>query len=45
MFGLIKKIFNGLLISSANASNNFKCVPLSNQKYMGPPTLLNLHFY
>ena len=34
MFGLIKKIFMGLLISMVNASNHVKCVSLSNQKCM-----------
>ena len=31
MFGTVKKIFMGLLISIANASNYTKCVLLSNQ--------------
>ena len=34
MFGLIKKIFMGLLISMVNAYNHVKCVSLSNQKCM-----------
>ena len=32
MFGLIKKLFMGLLIKIVNASNHTKCVLLSNQK-------------
>ena len=32
MFGLIKKIFMGLLINIVNASNHTKCLSLSNQK-------------
>ena len=43
MFGLIKKIFILLLTDIANASNHAKCVPLSNQKCMTQPTLINLH--
>ena len=43
MFGIIKKIFMGLLISIANACNHTKCVSLSNQKCMIQPTLINLH--
>ena len=43
MFGLIKKIFIGLLISTANVSNHAKCVSLCNQKCMTEPTLINLH--
>ena len=31
MFGLIKKIFVGLLINIVNASNHKKCISLSNQ--------------
>ena len=31
MFGLIKKIFVGLLSSKVNASNHINCVSLSNQ--------------
>ena len=40
MFGIIKKIFMGLLISIVNASNHTKCVSLSNQKCMIQPTLI-----
>ena len=43
MFGLIKKVFMGLLISVVNASNDTKCVLLSNQKCMTLPTLINFH--
>ena len=43
MFGLIKKIFIGLLNGIASASNHTKCVLLSNQKCMTQPTLIDLH--
>ena len=43
MFGLIKKIFIGLLTGVANGSNHTKCVSLSNWKCMTQPTLINLH--
>ena len=43
MFGLIKKMFIGLLISIANGSNHTKCVFLNNQKCMIQPTLINLN--
>ena len=43
MFGLIKKMFMGLLISIINASNNTKCVAISNQKCETKPTFINLH--
>ena len=43
MFGLIKKILMGLLISIVHASNHTKCVSLSNHKCMIQPTLINLH--
>ena len=43
MFGLIKKIFIGLLVGSANESNQTKCVSLSNQTFMTEPTLNNLY--
>ena len=42
-FGLIKKIFIGLLTVLVNGSNHRKCVSLSNQKCMIQPTLINLH--
>ena len=43
MFELVKKIFTGLLISPANASNQTKCVSLSKKKCMIQLTLINLH--
>ena len=43
MFGLIKKMFIGLLTSILSASNHTKCVSLSNQKCMIQPILINLH--
>ena len=43
MFGLIKKIFIGLLSGRVNGSNHSKCVQLSNKKCMIQPTFLNLH--
>ena len=43
MFGLIMKIFTGLLPSIANASNCIRCISISNHKYMTQPTLNNLH--
>ena len=43
MFGLIKKIFIGLLTGIVIASNHTKCVFLSNQKFMTQPTFINLH--
>ena len=43
MFGLIEKMFLGLLISIVNASNHTKYLSLSNQKYMIQSTLINLH--
>ena len=43
MFGLIKKIFIGLLIGLVNGSNHTKCFLLNNQKCMIQPTLFNLH--
>ena len=43
MFGLIKKMFIGLLTSIVSASNHTKCVSLSNQKCMIQPILINLH--
>ena len=43
MFGLIKKMFIVLLYNMVNGSNHTKCVPLSNQKYMIQPTLIDLH--
>ena len=43
MFGLIKKIFIGLLSSIVDASNQTKFISLSNQKCKIQPTLINLH--
>ena len=43
MFGLIKKIFIGLLTGLVNGPNYTKQVLLSNQKYMIQPTLIKLH--
>ena len=44
MFGLIKKVFIGLLaIVAVNSSSHTKCVSLINQKYEIQPTLINLH--
>ena len=43
MFGLIKKIFTGLLTGIVSASNHTKCMLLSNQKCMTLPTLINSH--
>ena len=43
MFGLIKKIFIGLLTGIVSAFNHTKCVSLSNQKCMTQPTLTYLH--
>ena len=43
MFGLIKRIFIGLLSSIVDASNQTKFISLSNQKCKIRPTLINLH--
>ena len=43
MFGLIKKIFIGLLTDMISASNHTNCVFLSNQICMIEPTLIKLH--
>ena len=43
MFGLIKKIFIGLLTGLFNGSNHTKSESLSNQKCEIQPTLINLH--
>ena len=42
MFGLIKKMFIGLLINIVNVSNHTKQVSLSNQKYMTQSTYVYL---
>ena len=43
MFGLIKKLFIGLLPSIVGASNHSKCISLNNQKCLTQPTLINMH--
>ena len=43
MFGLINKLFIGLLSGIVSASNHTKWVLLSNQKCMTQPALINLH--
>ena len=43
MFGLIMKIFSGLLTDLVSGSNHTKCVSLSNQKCKIQPTLISLH--
>ena len=43
MFRLIKKIFIGLLTGLVNASNDTKCVSLSNKKMRDSTCLINLH--
>ena len=43
MFGLIKKIFIGLLTGIVSASNHTKHVLLSNPRCMSQPTIINLH--
>ena len=43
MFGLIKKIFIGLLTGLVNGSNHTKCFSLSNQKCIIQVNLINLH--
>ena len=43
MFGLIKKMFIGLLISIVNSSDRTKCVLRSNQKCKIQPTFVNLY--
>ena len=42
MFGLIKKMFIGLLTGLVNGSNHTKCVSLTNQKWLTQPTIVNL---
>ena len=41
MFGLIKKIFVGLLTGLINGSNHTKCISLSNKKCEIQPTFIN----
>ena len=43
MFGIIFKMFIGLLTSLVSASNHKKCVSLSNEKCEIQPTFINLH--
>ena len=43
MFGLIKKIFIGLLTGLVNGSNHAKCISSSNRKCVIQPTFINLH--
>ena len=43
MFGLIKQMFMGLLVSIANGSNHRKYVSLSNKKCEIQLTFINLH--
>ena len=38
-----KKMLMGLLIRIANASNQTKCISLSDEKCMTQPTHINLH--
>ena len=43
MFGLIKKIFIGLITAIVSTSNHIKFMLLSNQHFMIPPTPISLH--
>ena len=43
MFGLIKKVFIGLLTDIVSTSYHTKYMLLSNQKCMTQPTLISLH--
>ena len=43
MFGLIKKMFIGLITGLVIGSNHIKCLQLSNQKCITQPILVNLH--
>ena len=43
MLGIIKEMFIVWLTNIANAYNDLKCVPLSNQICKIQPTLINLH--
>ena len=43
MFGLLKKVFIGLLTGIVSAFNHTKCVLLSNQKCMSQLPLINSH--
>ena len=43
IYGLIMKIYTGLLTGLVNGSNHTKCISLGNQKCMTQSTLINLH--
>ena len=43
MFGLIKRVFHGLLTDVSSASNHTMCISLSNQKCMTQSALNYLH--
>ena len=43
MFGILKKMFIGLITDAVSAFNHTKCVSLSDQKREIQPTLINLH--
>ena len=43
MFGLIKKMFIGLLIGLVNWYNHTKCISLRNEKCQIQPILINLY--
>ena len=43
MFGLMKKMFIGLLTGIISATNHTECVLLRNQKCTTQPTIINLH--
>ena len=45
MFGLIKKMFVGLLTRIVSTTNQIKYVSLSSQKCTNQSTLINLHPY
>ena len=45
MFGLIKKLFIGLLTGLVNRTNHTKCISLSNNNCMIQLTSINLHPY
>ena len=43
MFGLVRKMFIGLLTGLVNASNHTICMLFSIRKCMTQPNLINLH--
>ena len=43
MFGLIKKMFIGLLTGVVNGPNHAKRISVNNQKCITQPTLINLY--